>query len=192
MEVVSPDGRLRLVLDVKDFAETASAPVWSVTYKGEPIVAESRLGLSLADGPLQANVRLAELARERRDAQWTPVYGERSTVRDKFNQVEVELKEQQAPHRVMRVTLRAYDTGVAFCYTLPKQAGNSSARIAGELTEFRFPADRPAWATYTARGNSRRRPLAKSDRGVSGRWSSSYPTIFMSPWPKPGWSTMPG
>jgi hypothetical protein len=45
---------------------------------------------------------------------------------DHYRQLVVDLEETAPPHRALQLTFRAYDSGVAFCYTLPKQAGLDS------------------------------------------------------------------
>jgi alpha-glucosidase len=61
--------------------------------------------------------------------------------------------------------LRAYDEGAAFCYTLSKQPDMERVAITRELTEFRFPADYEAWATYTAQGVYTQVPISQIKRG---------------------------
>jgi len=153
IEVVSPDGQVILSFEVKDFEGARSCPVYGVSYKGKAIVAESRLGLELQEAPLKEGLQIIKQSESRQDTQWKPVYGERSTIRDHYNQVIVELKEKEAPHRLLQLTLRAYDQGAAFCYTIPKQEAMDRVTISKETTEFRFLADHTAWAVYTAQGN---------------------------------------
>jgi alpha-glucosidase len=165
VEVKSPDGRVVLSLEVKDFEGAASCPVYSVTYRGKVIIAPSRLGLALATAPLAEGLQIARQTESSVDAQWKPVYGERSTIRNHYNEVVVELQEQSAPKRFLFLALRAYDEGAAFCYTLSRQPGLENVTIARELTEFRFPTDFNAWATYTAQGVYTSVPISQIQRG---------------------------
>jgi alpha-glucosidase len=52
----------------------------------------------------------------------------------------------------LRLTLRAYNEGLALAYTVPRQPGYKRVRIARENTQFRFTADHAAWAVYSAQG----------------------------------------
>ncbi|MCH8166778.1 MAG: glycoside hydrolase family 97 N-terminal domain-containing protein, partial [Proteobacteria bacterium] len=45
----SPDGNVAVAVDVKDCDGRTGCLVWSVSYKGREILADSRLGLELAD-----------------------------------------------------------------------------------------------------------------------------------------------
>ena len=165
VEVKSPDGRVVLLLEVKDFEGAASCPVYSVTYRGKVVIAPSRLGLVLSSSPLAGGLQIARQTESSVDRQWKPVYGERSMIRNHYNEVVVELQEPNAPKRFLYLTLRAYDEGAAFCYTLSRQPGLENVTIARELTEFRFPADYTAWATYTAQGVYTKVPISQIKRG---------------------------
>jgi alpha-glucosidase len=165
IEVQSPDGQVTITLEVKAFDGSEACPVYSVRYKGKTVVAESKLGLELEAGHLADGMAMAVLSQGRHDTQWKPVYGERSTVDDSYNELAVRLKEIDAPHRVLVVTLRAYDQGAALRYTIPKQPGMDSVTIAKESTEFRFPADYTAWAVYSAQGKYEEVTLGKIKRG---------------------------
>ncbi len=154
-----------LSFEVKDFEGIEASPVYSVCYKGKTVVTESRLGLELEDGRFGDGVAMTVLSEGRHHTEWKPVYGERSTVRDRYNEVEIQLKGTQAPHRLLKLTLRAYDEGVAFCYTIPKQKGLDDITIAKEATEFRFSANHVAWAVYGAQGNYEKVTLSQIKRG---------------------------
>lgn len=164
-EVRSPNGQVGIAFEVKDFEGAKACPVYSVSYKGEIVVAESRLGLELEDGRLGDGMEQTVLSTGRHDTEWKPVYGERSTIRDCYNEVEIQLKEIEAPHRVLNLTFRAYDKGAAFCYTIPKQQGLDRVTIAKEATEFRFLADHTAWAVYSAQGKYEKVVLSQVKRG---------------------------
>ena len=165
VEVKSPDGQVAFSLEVQDFEGTTSCPVYSVMYRGKVVIAPSRLGLALANSPLAAGLQIVRQTESSADTQWQPVCGERSTIRDHYNQVVVELQEENTPKRLLNLTLRAYDQGAAFCYTVPQQPNMERVTIGRELTEFRFPADFKAWATYTAQGAYTNVPISQIKRG---------------------------
>jgi beta-glucosidase len=165
LEVRSPDGKLSICFAVKDIDGAKSCPVYSVSYKGDIVIAESKLGLELEKGPLKEGLKIVKQTESSGDTTWKPVYGERNSIRDYYNQVEVQLKEEDAPHRLITLTFRAYDQGVAFCYTIPKQQGMDRVTILRESTEFRFLADHTAWAVYSAQGNYEKVKLSRIKRG---------------------------
>jgi len=165
VEVVSPDGEVKISLVVKDFEGAKACAVYSVCYRGKTIVNESRLGLELEGGSLREGLEIIKQAERNSDTTWKPVYGERSVIRDNYNEAVVELKESGAPNRLLTVTLRAYDEGAAFCYTIPKQDGMDSVTISKELSEFRLAGDYTAWAVYSAQGKYAKVKISQIKRG---------------------------
>lgn len=153
-ELKSPDGKVAVTVAVRDADGGRGGLFYSVSYRGNPVLTESRLGFTLKDGPaLISGFRIVRLDRSSHDETWKPVYGERSSYRDHYNQLAVELQETGVPRRLLTLTFRAYNEGVAFCYTLPKQPTMERVSIAKENTEFRFTADHTTWAVYSAQGN---------------------------------------
>ena len=165
LQLQSPDGKLAVTFEVKDLADAKGCPVYSVSHHRKPMVSESRLGLDVEKAPLNAGFKIDKHSTSRHDNTWKPVYGERTVIRDHYNQLVVGLKEVQPPQRRLQLTFRAYDTGAAFCYTIPKQPGLERATIPKEQTEFRFAADHTAWAVYSAQGKYAKVPLSQIKRG---------------------------
>lgn len=165
VELKSPDGRLTVVFDVKDVGTAKACPVYSVSYRGKAVLTESRLGLEIENTPFGDGVEIVRQTAGEHDTTWKPVYGERNTIRDNYRQLVVDLRESAAPHRLLQLTFRAYNEGVAFCYTLPKQPGLQEVHITRERSEFRFLADHTAWTVYSAQGNYAAASLSKIKTG---------------------------
>jgi len=152
IELMSPDGRLVVSFAVQELDGTPGCPVYAVNWDERPIVLPSRLDLELADAPPLGPFKVVETTRSSQDDTWRPVCGERSVVRDHYRQMRISLQEIDPPGRRLDLTFRAYDAGVAFCYTLPQQESLPSIRITREHSEFRLPGDPTAWAVYSAQG----------------------------------------
>ncbi len=163
--VTSPDGNVGVFFDLADFDGAAGCPVYRVLYKGNPVLVDSRLGLEIEGASLRDGFEIVRHSTRRQDETWKSVYGERSAVRDRFQETVVELKESRPPGRLLHLVFRAYDEGIAFRYVLPRQAGLKRVTIARELTEFRFPADFTAWAVYSAQGKYEEVPVSRVKRG---------------------------
>lgn len=153
LELKSPDGKVVVHFDLKTIAETPGCPFYGVRYQGQTVLADSRLGLELRDGSLADHFKITGEQTGKSDSTWKPVLGEREVIRDRFNQMVIELEQASAPHRKLQITFRAYDEGVAFCYTLPPQAALTEFVIQNEYTQFVLAGDPTAWATYRAQGN---------------------------------------
>jgi alpha-glucosidase len=136
--VTSPDGELALV--VSDDAGLR----YRVEFDGKPLLADSGLGLSFADGTtFGPAAKIADTKESARDATWNDPFGQQRTVPDRFRELRVELRDST---RTFALIARAYDEGVAFCYDLPDASGLGEFTLQRELTEFRFPADHRTWA----------------------------------------------
>lgn len=158
----SPDSNVVVSFDLKDTANLSGCPTYTVKYNDQLVIADSHLGLNIkAADPLQDGFEIVNLSRSSHDSMYSPVYGERRTIRDHYNQFVAELIESRPPHRRLILTFRAYNEGAAFCYTVPKQDDLINFIITAEKTQFRFTNDYTAYATYSAQGEYSKIPLSK-------------------------------
>ena len=166
LELKSPDDKVALHFDLKNFGSEKACPIYNVSYAGHPVLADSRLGLQLRDFLLVREFEIISQKISSNDTTWKPVAGERATIRDHYNQLVVELRAIGSANRLM-LTFRAYDEGVAFNYTLPRENG-MSFDITNEVTQFAFTGDHPAWAVYTAQADYTKSlmPLSKIQPGA--------------------------
>jgi len=154
-EIRSPDGRVVVTFEVKPDGEQPGCLFYRVDYRDEPILADSRLGLVLKDAPpLDRGFKIVGLSPGSHDSTWKPVYGERSEIRDHYNQLTVKLADGQTPPRRLRLEFRAYDEGAAVCYIVPQQEGllEKEFVIAAEDTRFAFTGNHVAYPVYSAQG----------------------------------------
>jgi alpha-glucosidase len=152
-EIASPDGRTVARVGFAEGGPTPGQLSYEVLYRGRPVVLPSRLGLRIAGGAMpERGWKLEKTERSDHDETWRPVCGEQSTIRDHYRQLVLDLEQGPPAARRLRLVLRAYDEGIAFCYTIPKQKSPDRFTIESELTEFRFAADHRCFATYTAQG----------------------------------------
>ena len=151
VELRSPNGRIRFSFGIAQSQDAKGCLAYCVDYDDQPILAPSQLALNLADAkPLRDGFEIVRVTQASHDEIWEPVYGERSKIRDCYNEAIVELRESDKPCRHMTLTFRVYDEGAALCYTLG--ASSEPIHIVSEETEFRFLADHATWATYSAQG----------------------------------------
>ena len=142
-EVTSPDGEITFDVFIADRAE----PAYSVRYRGEEVIGESRLGLRFADHiGLARGFRIAGQVRRSKDSTWEQPWGERREVRDHYNELLLTFEASDGTARRFDLRVRAHNDGVGFRYELPGQdAYQEELRIVDELTEFRLPQDAKAW-----------------------------------------------
>ena len=148
VQLASPDGSMVLTFAVSNFDGSADCPVYSVSRNGQALITTSKLGLTFDNGGLLQNyLAVSNEVTSSNTSTWHPVYAERSSITNDYNQLNVSLQELVPPYRQVQLTFRAYNEGVTFCYTIPSGATNLT-----EQTEFRFASNYTAWATYTAQG----------------------------------------
>ncbi|MBQ2525429.1 MAG: glycoside hydrolase family 97 protein [Bacteroidales bacterium] len=153
----SPDGNLEL-----DFRlDERGAPVYNLSYKGSPVVLDSRMGFLLVfnndpsmhrmpyagrfGGPwsLYDGFSIADSKTSSFDETWTPVWGEEAEIRNHYNELAVTLKQESG--RIMIVRFRLYDDGLGFRYEFPAENALTYFLISEEVTEFALAGDHLAW-----------------------------------------------
>ena len=152
--LASPDGKLQWTVEVKPGGRQPGCLYYRVSYKGRTVLADSQLGLVLQDAPaLDHGLAIVAAHPSEHDETWKPVYGERSQYRDHYRQLIVDLQDDQSPPRKLQLVCRAYDEGIAFCYSFPQQPGWQHFTITAENTRFQFTGDHTTWVVYTAQGD---------------------------------------
>ena len=137
----SPDRAIQLRFDLD-----RGDPSYRVAHHRRPLVARSALGMRFRDMPaLDGDFAVRRVRRESHDTVWSRVWGEYDRIRNRYNELTVDLREAAAPRRKLRIVFRAYDDGVAFRYTLPEQRGIGRFAMTSEDTEFNFADDFNAW-----------------------------------------------
>lgn len=143
----SPKG----TLTVSFVVDAAGALSYSVNRNAEPVLLRSQLGL---DSSWPGAFTLASSARSQHRGSWAPLYGERNTMPDNYNQASIKLV-QSSGHSLI-VEFRAYDEGIALRY-----GAVEPMRIEKELTEFHWPAQSFAYEEHGTEGEYSRNPVSK-------------------------------
>jgi len=155
LAVSSPDGSLTISVALAAKPRPylpGERPYYRVTYKGTAVLADSPLGLDLAGGEaLDHGLEVLGTESRSGDSTWENAFGAKRTIRDRYNELVVSLREKIAPHRRMDIVLRAYDEGVAFRYVLPEQEALGEVAIASESTGFYFAEEAEAFALNLGR-----------------------------------------
>jgi alpha-glucosidase len=140
--LTSPNGALEIsIATVRGQAVQAAGGelAYRVTFRGQPVIQWSNLGLILEAAPaLGTAVRIESSQPSSQDETWTAVQGKASRIRNHYNAVAVQTVEMAANGRRLVIEARAYDDGVAFRYVVPEQPSFKELRILNETTQFRF------------------------------------------------------
>ena len=139
-EVTSPNGDVKVVFSLK-----GTVPTYQVSYRGQSVIGESRLGYELKDaGNLLDGFTLTGGQTATFDETWKPVWGECSTIRNHYNELLVRLA-QPSTERLMNIRFRVYDDGVGFRYEFPQEGKLNYFVVKDERTEFAMTGDHIAW-----------------------------------------------
>lgn len=136
--VASPDGRLTVTLGTN----TDDQPTYRLAVAGRTVIAPSALGLEFERYAKLANgLRVAATDTSRGEDRYRLLAGKTAAVDEAYNQIVVHLAERDGRHRRLDLIVRAYDTGIALRYAVPRQPDLPALRLVNELTQFAFPAD---------------------------------------------------
>ena len=132
------------------FALIHGSPYYELKCSGKYAVLPSRLGFELAEmDNLDTGFVLAGTQTDTFDETWQPVWGEESSIRNHYNELLVQLRQQpsddQHKSAVMHIRFRLYDDGLGFRYEFPLENKLTYFKIKEELTEFAMTGDHIAW-----------------------------------------------
>ena len=139
-ELKSPNGRLLMHFEV----DGMGCPVYTLSYKGKPVIKRSRLGLEAEGFSLREGFQLQKAETATFDETWKPVWGEVSSIRNHYNELAVTLH-QPKDDRTIRIRFRLYDDGLGFRYEFPEQKNLVYFVIKDEYSEFAMAGDHKAF-----------------------------------------------
>lgn len=192
LTLTSPDGRNRVVF-AKDGAELS----YSVTRDGKDFILPSRAGLEIDNRVWEMALGKRDLAQPDSwmellsvdsvsihapvDSIWHPLYGERSTVRDRFNSATLHTSRKDKSNYRLDIEVRAYDEGVAFRYFFPEHPAAIFHKVVDDLTDYSFPEGTMAWSEQWAQATFDYTPVDSITRPAeraltlelpSGQWAA--------------------
>ena len=152
-QLSSPDGRLQFTFNL-----TAEGALnYSISYEQTPIVLTSVMGLSA----WEKGFVVSDVSKFKKNTVWKPVYGERSLIKDHYDEMIITMMRNKDERTKFQVMVRAYNEGIAFRYILPEHPqGGMDISIQKELTEFTVPEGTKAWFTNRAQGEYRLLPMS--------------------------------
>lgn len=165
LKLTSPEGVHEVMFRQEKISSSVNEIVYQVKYRGREVIGSSRAGLQLDN-------RTWELALARKINQvkcwmdnlevdsviyqpavnksWHPLYGERSTVREAYNEAIMYLSKKDGSNYRLNIEVRAYDEGIAFRYFFPEHPQAIFHKVVGDLTEYTFSPGAMAWAEQWA------------------------------------------
>ena len=137
LTLASPDGRVSAQVAI----DAQNRPTYTLNFRGQQLIAPSALGLGFERYQTLSSGMAVTSSSTRSGVDAYPLHGKESLVRDAYNELTVSLAETAGQQRKLDVVFRAYNDGFAFRYRVPPQPNLRQLRLAGEVTEYAFPAD---------------------------------------------------
>ncbi len=166
----SPDGRR----EVK-FEKPGKELTYSIKVDGKEVILPSRAGLEIDNRTWEMALGKRDLVQPDSwmdlltvdsvslgssvDAVWTPLYGERSRVRDHYNQATLHMSRKDKSNYRLDVQVRAYDEGIAFRYFFPEHPAAIFHKVVDDLTDYTLPEGTMAWSEEWAQAPFAYQPI---------------------------------
>mgnify|MGYP002974433726 FL=1 len=182
--LISPDGAYRFTFYQRALGKDNTRMYYTLTYKDRPVVEESELGIQIKNQLFESalavpndtchfwceNLKMTGAERREIDESWKPVYGERSVIRDHYNEMTLKFSKGEGEGKkedgydkrknyLMNIIVRAYNKGVAFRYHFPETTNGLFLHITDEQTSFTMPQGTKAYYERWAQGPYELRPL---------------------------------
>ncbi len=138
----SPNNSLQLSIGRDNQAHLS----YHVVYKNIPVVKPSGIGFLFSEPKISLSTfDITAVDSVMMDESWKPVWGEYSSIRNHYKQVQLTLKDNSGSGIIVKITFRVFDDGIGFRYEFPVQPQLNHFIIADELTEFNLGADHKAF-----------------------------------------------
>lgn len=127
--------------------------LYEISHNGKIVVAPSALGVELKEvGNFNEGFKIASTDTSSFDETWNPVLGEYKSIRNHYNELNINLSKTDSHDKIFLLTIRfrAYDDGVGFRYEFPKQPNlnyftlieeNTTFQLTGNHKTFWIPGD---------------------------------------------------
>lgn len=119
----------------------AGEPLYHINYKGQEVVRDSKMGISIKDGTsLSTGFSILGQLDSIVNETWEPVLGEQSTIKNHYNQAVFHLLQKET-NKKLDIVFKVYDEGVAFRYEFPAEGAVKYFIVSEENTEFNLTGD---------------------------------------------------
>ncbi len=170
LTLTSPDGRREV-----RFEKSGKELTYSVKVDGKEVILPSRAGLEIDNRTWEMALGKRDLTQPDSwmdlltadsvsvgntvDTVWTPLYGERSKVRDHYNHATLHMSRKDNSNYRLDVEVRAYDEGIAFRYFFPEHPAAIFHKVVDDLTDFALPEGTMAWSEEWAQAPFAHQPI---------------------------------
>ena len=141
LTVSSPNGNIKVKVFEKD-----GQLQYHVEKQGTAILNNSKLGLRFKNhSPLGEKIKITGTQSQSHNETWEQPWGEKRLIENRYEELAINVKEQNAEGKTMTVRFRVFNDGIGFRYEIDQQNGIDSMIIIDEITEFALPTNDMAW-----------------------------------------------
>lgn len=172
-KLFSPDNNYEFVLEQKQNLSGKSIFSYRLNFKNKTVLLDSGLDIKLDNsasewalaikntpsGDWMDELILKESKSKSIDSSWTPLYGERKIIKEKYNEIILTFEQKVSSNYKMDLQIRLYDEGLAMRYYFHDNPTGIYYKITQENTEFTFPDNTMAWFEPWAQGAFTLKPL---------------------------------
>lgn len=138
-EVASPDGHIKWAFNLDEKGGMS----YQVSVNGKPFIGASALGFAEKSGlNMSDGFQLLGTEFDSQDETWTQPWGENKSIRSHYNEMAVNLKNNDGVKLTVRV--RVFDDGLGFRYEYDTPA--DSLLLMDEYTSFNIAEDGTSWS----------------------------------------------
>lgn len=124
------------------FQLTKESPLYSLSFKGKPVIQNAGLGLSfLEGGEFKKNLSKGKHFIRKGEEIYELVTGKAHFVHDNYNELFIPLEQRSNNFQKVNLVIRAFDDGIAFRYEFPVNEKLEQVSLTEEATQFKFPTD---------------------------------------------------
>jgi len=144
-KIISPDGRIELMVD----SDTNSGIIYSVWFDHIQVLKNCSFELRFKGmRSFGRELKVAGTEIQTIDETWERVWGKRKVVRNRCNELKLELVETGGSKRLINLFFRAYNDGISFRYEIPQQESFSDFILVRENSIFKFTGDNRIRASH--------------------------------------------
>ena len=139
-EVASPGGKIKVAFNVNNDGEMS----YNVKVSDNIFIDDSQLGFDAKDGlNLKNSFEIIDVNFSSKDETWTQVWGENKTIRNHYNEMAVDMLNEDSIFLTM--TFRVFDDGLGFRYEY-KVPDADRIYLTDELTSFNIKGEGISWS----------------------------------------------
>ena len=143
-KTLSPNGKLEISL----FLSKDGKAGYLINYQNKRVIDTSYFSFDFNEQELFGeNLEVINSSRSSFDETWETVWGEQRFIRNHYNELKIEFKENNEKGITCLIVFRVFDDGVGFRFEFPEQENLKDVVILDENTQFKLLGNHTCWWT---------------------------------------------